>query len=56
MKRCKYKRVTHKRRRNAKRGEKSSVSLAARFLRETFYYLKGEQFLKTSLRILCKAS
>jgi hypothetical protein len=30
--------------------------LAGQFLRETFYYLKGEQFLKVSARILCGVS
>lgn len=32
-----------------------AMGAAARFLRTTFYYLKGEQLLKTSTRILCRA-
>lgn len=34
---------------------RGAMGAAARFLRTTFYYLKGEQFLKTSTRILCRA-
>jgi len=32
-----------------------SKSAAGKFLRRTFYYLKGEQFLKASNRLLCEA-
>lgn len=55
MKRCKTGNVKFKSRRSPNRGKNGSGSLGGRFLRETFYYLKGEQFLKTSLRILCRA-
>jgi len=29
--------------------------MAGQFMRSAFYYLKSEQFLKTSLRLLCEA-
>jgi len=33
-----------------------SMRSAAQFLHRTFYYLKAEQFLKTSMRLLCEAA
>lgn len=50
-----------KRKRNpgARRPEakRSPAILTAReFLRNTFYYLKGEQYLKVSRRLLCEAA
>lgn len=34
---------------------RGAMEPAARFLRTTFYYLRGEQLLKASTRILCRA-
>lgn len=53
----------HKRRRavagryHSKAKKNRSVSgKAGQFLRSAFYYLKAEQLLKTSMRLLCEAA
>ncbi|HBB67305.1 MAG TPA: hypothetical protein DCZ93_08400 [Elusimicrobia bacterium] len=38
------------------RKKAESAGLAGRFLRSAFYYLKAEQYLKTSMRLLCDAA
>lgn len=42
-----------RRRRSLKQTE--AENRAARFLHRTFYYLKAEQFIKMSTRLLCEA-
>ncbi len=42
-------------RRRPGRKKANTVVLTGEFLRRTFYYLKGEQFLRTSNRLLCEA-
>jgi len=46
--------VTSKRRRRSPK-KAGPVSPAGQFLRSAFYYLKAEQYLKTSMRLLCDA-
>jgi len=54
--------IIHKRRRAAAGCRRSSPKktgsarrMAGQFMRNAFYYLKAEQFLKTSMRFLCEA-
>ena len=42
-------------RRRPGRKNTEAAGLTGQFLRRTFYYLKGEQFLKTSNMLLCEA-
>ncbi len=51
----KRKRAAAGRRHTSKKKIKIAVS-AKEFLRHTFYFLKAEQFLKASNRLLCKAA
>ena len=44
------------RRRRSSLKQTESIRSAAQFLHRTFYYLKAEQFLKTSMRLLCEAA
>lgn len=43
------------RRRSQGRKKNASAGATGQFLRQTFYYLKGEQFLRTSNLLLCEA-
>jgi len=42
-------------RRRTSRKKLSSIGITAKFLRQTFCYLKGEQFLKASNQLICEA-
>ena len=42
-------------RRRSTRKRAESLGVTALFLRRTFCYLKGEQFLRTSNQLLCEA-
>lgn len=42
-------------RRRPARKKAEHLGVTALFLRRTFYYLKGEQFLRTSNQLLCEA-
>jgi len=55
--------IIHKRRRAAAGSRRSSAKkngparrMAGQLMRSAFYYLKAEQFLKTSMRLLCEAA
>jgi len=55
--------IIHKRRRAAAGRRHSNPKktgparrMAGQFMRSAFYYLKAEQFLKTSMRLLCEAA
>lgn len=40
--------------RNSAKKTAQSLASAGKFMRQTFYYLKGEQLLKASNRLLCE--
>jgi hypothetical protein len=42
--------------RHPRRKKNISTGFAGQFLRRTFYYLKGEQLIKASNRLLCEAA
>ena len=55
--------IIHKRRRAAagrrpshQKKTSSAKCIAGQFIRSAFYYLKAEQLLKTSMRLLCEAA
>jgi len=43
-------------RRQPRRKKNITASTAGQFLRRTFYYLKGEQLIKASNRLLCETA
>lgn len=51
----KQRRVSMDRRRSDRR-KKEKANSASQFLKRTFYYLKAEQFLKMSNRLLCETA